>query len=163
MLHLSLYDDATYAARISALPLIRPHSPSDHSDADSSDDDMERGRVLDHRASMASMMSTISMEDQEKMETLEKSNKELARKLMEAERTLSVRMADHENDLADMEAKIEEMRSELSATKREEKDLRGREVSISFGSLTRIALNRPLVFSSCRGHCRTRSREQKPR
>ncbi|KAJ3483586.1 hypothetical protein NLI96_g6211 [Meripilus lineatus] len=125
-------DDATYAARISALPLIRPHSPSDHSDADSSDDDMERGRVLDHRASMASMMSTISMEDQEKMETLEKSNKELARKLMEAERTLSVRMADHENDLADMEAKIEEMRSELSATKREEKDLRGREASCLF-------------------------------
>ena len=125
------YDDADaqFASRISSLPQ-RPSSPSAHSDSSLSDEEIENslGRILDHRPSIASLISTISMEDQEKIEALEKSNKDMARKLMEAERTLQNRMVQHESELADMESRLEEVRSELSATKREEKELRGKEV-----------------------------------
>lgn len=123
--------DAQFASRISALPLPpRPSSRASHS-SDEEDEDFENsmGRVLDHRASMASMNSIMSMEDQERMEALEKTNKELARKLLESDRMLHNRMTDHETELVEMESKIEELKAELSATKREEKELRGKEVS----------------------------------
>ena len=126
--------DAQFASRISALPLPpRPNSRASHSSSEDEDEDFEHsmGRVLDHRSSMASMDSTMSLEDQEKMEALEKTNKDLARKLMESDRMLHNRMTDHETELVEMESKIEELKAELSATKREEKELRGKEVGLS--------------------------------
>lgn len=68
---------------------------------------------------------------QGRLDALQRMNTDLGRKLLEAERTLQNRLADHEQELEDMQMRLEEARSELSATKREEKDLRGKEVRVS--------------------------------
>ncbi|KAG6332062.1 hypothetical protein ID866_7025 [Astraeus odoratus] len=46
---------------------------------------------------------------------------------MEAERTLQVKLQEHDTDLEEMQARLEELKSELTATKREEKELRAKE------------------------------------
>jgi chromosome segregation ATPase len=65
----------------------------------------------------------------ERLDALQRVNADLAKKLVEAERTLQRKLADHEVDLEEMEARLEEAKSELSAAKREEKELRGKERS----------------------------------
>lgn len=74
--------------------------------------------------------SNASMEPLERLDALQRQNAELARKCMEAERTLQNRLAEHESELEEMQGRLEEMRSELGATKREEKELRSKEVTI---------------------------------
>lgn len=90
--------------------------------ADDSDSEGE-DRVMDHTRTL----SATSLEPMERLETLQRANGELSRKLMEAERSLQSRLADHESELEDMQSRLEEARSELSATKREEKELRSKE------------------------------------
>lgn len=46
---------------------------------------------------------------------------------MEAERTLQIKLNEHDTELEEMQAKLEELKSELTATKREEKELRAKE------------------------------------
>lgn len=99
--------------------------PSSALDSDSDDEqDSSLGLVLDRNIAS----STASMEPLERLDALQRTNAELGRKLMEAERTLQNRLAEHESELEEMQSKLEEMRSELSATKREEKELRSKEV-----------------------------------
>ena len=107
---------------INSLPM--PRSLDFESEDD--DDDSALGLILDHERSAAS--STVSMEPTERMEALQRVNVELGKKLMEAERTLQNRLADHEMELEEMEARLEEAKGELSAAKREEKELRNKEV-----------------------------------
>jgi hypothetical protein len=107
---------------ISSLPLPHPHTPDSGPDSDSED---TLGLVLDRSAAS----STVSMEPLDRVDALQRANAELGRKLMEAERTLQGKLADHENELEEMQGRLEEVRSELSATKREEKELRAKEVS----------------------------------
>ncbi|KAJ3564128.1 hypothetical protein NP233_g8499 [Leucocoprinus birnbaumii] len=110
--------DESFNAGISSLPM--PSSSLSDSD---SDDEQDSSLVLDRNIAS----STASMEPLERLEALQRQNADLGRKLMEAERTLQNRLAEHESELEEMQGKLEEMRSELSATKREEKELRSKE------------------------------------
>ncbi|KXN81216.1 hypothetical protein AN958_05731 [Leucoagaricus sp. SymC.cos] len=112
--------DESFNAGISSLPM--PSSSLSDSDSDE-EQDSSLGLVLDRNIAS----STASMEPLERLEALQRQNADLGRKLMEAERTLQNRLAEHESELEEMQGKLEEMRSELSATKREEKELRSKE------------------------------------
>lgn len=74
--------------------------------------------------------STVSMEPIERLEALQRINADLGRKLVDAEKTLQRKLSEHDAEVEDMQGRLEEMRSELSATKREEKELRSKEVCI---------------------------------
>jgi predicted RNase H-like nuclease (RuvC/YqgF family) len=117
--------NATYEAfqnSISSLPMPRT---SDEDDED--DEDEVLGLVMDRSAAS----SVISMEPNERLEILQKANHELSKKLIENERTLQNKLNDHELELEEMEQKLEETRAELTAAKREEKELRGKEVCMT--------------------------------
>ncbi|KAI0313862.1 hypothetical protein OF83DRAFT_1064773 [Amylostereum chailletii] len=117
----SVYD--AFHNQVSSLPMPRA---TDDDDSDG-DDDSALGLVLDRSAAS----STISMEPNERLDVLQKANVELTKKLMESERTLQIKLADHEQELEDMEMKLEEVRAELTSAKREEKELRSKERSNS--------------------------------
>jgi hypothetical protein len=114
-------DNENIMSSISSLPMPRA---SDDSDSDGEDSSL--GLVLDRSTSS----STVSMEPLERLEGLQRANTDLSRKLMEAEQTLQRKLTDHELELEEMQSRLEEVRSELSATKREEKELRSKEVWI---------------------------------
>lgn len=117
------FDDDGYMRGINSLPI-----PSNGSDSDSdsgSDDDLALGLVHERTISV----STISLDLQERMEALQRVNDDLRRKLSDAEDTMQRKLAEHESDLENMQQRLEEMDAELSATKRQEKELRAKEVS----------------------------------
>lgn len=116
-------DDSTFHGAISSLPLPRAHS----SDSDDEADDTESALGLVMERPIAS--SVASIEPTERLEVLQRANTELNRKLIEAEKTLQRRLAEHDSEIDEMQGRLEEMKSELSATKREEKELRSKEVS----------------------------------
>jgi len=95
------------------------------SDSDDSEDDSALGFVFDR----STASSSASMEPLERLDALQRVNADLAKKLVDAERTLQRKLADHEVELEEMEARLEEAKSELSAAKREEKELRNKERS----------------------------------
>ncbi|KAI9511906.1 hypothetical protein F5148DRAFT_181687 [Russula earlei] len=103
----------------SPMPRISTDSDSDESE------DSVLGLVFDR----STTSSAASMEPLERVEALQRVNSDLAKKVVEAERTLQRKLADHEVELEEMEARLEEARSELSAAKREEKELRSKERS----------------------------------
>ncbi|KAH8831241.1 hypothetical protein DL96DRAFT_1667632 [Flagelloscypha sp. PMI_526] len=108
-----------FMASISSLPM--PSHEDDDYDHMNDDEDDTLGLIHDRRS------STISLEPLDKVDVLQKTNDELSRKLMEAERSLTQRINEHENELEDLQARLDEVRSELTATKREEKELRSKE------------------------------------
>jgi hypothetical protein len=110
----------TFARQLSSLPMPRSASDSD------SDDENESSLGLVMERSAAS--STVSLESTEQLDALQKANAELGRKLIEAERTLENRLNEHDMDLDEMQGRLEELKSELTSTKREEKELRTKEV-----------------------------------
>ncbi|TDL25535.1 hypothetical protein BD410DRAFT_813313 [Rickenella mellea] len=114
-------------ASLSSLPMPKQHSGSDSdSDSDSDgDNDPTLGLVHDRERSTTS--SIASLEPQERLEALQRTNAELGRKLIDAERTLQKKLSEHEAELEEMQLRLEEAKSELSATKREEKELRAKE------------------------------------
>ena len=113
-------NDDTFMKSISSLPM--PHVSSD---SDEDEEDSALGLVMDRSAAS----STVSMEPMDRLDALQRSNADKTRKLMEAEQTLQNKLTEHELELEEMQGRLEEMRSELSATKREEKELRSKEVS----------------------------------
>ncbi|KAI0671802.1 hypothetical protein C8Q78DRAFT_1189665 [Trametes maxima] len=117
----SFDDERTFHDQINSLPL--PRREDDDSDDDSEIEEALLGLVMDRSAAS----STVSLDMQERLDALQKLNTDLGRKLVEAERTLQNRLADHEQELEEMQMRLEEVRSELSATKREEKELRSKE------------------------------------
>jgi len=120
--------DNGFVHSISSLPM-----PLSGSDSDEDEEDSALGLVLDR----STTSSTVSLEQVDRLDALQRSNAELRRKLVDAEKTLQNRLSEHESELEEMQGRLEEMRSELSATKREEKELRSKEVGIS-GSGCRI-------------------------
>ncbi|KAG5637957.1 hypothetical protein H0H81_002485 [Sphagnurus paluster] len=112
-------NDAEFMKSVSSLPMPRS---SEDSDSDN-EDESALGLVMDR----STASSTISMEPQDRLDILQKANTELGRKLMEAEKTLQNKLLEHESELEDMQGRLEEMRTELNATKREEKELRSKE------------------------------------
>jgi DNA repair exonuclease SbcCD ATPase subunit len=104
---------------ISSLPM-----PRSSSDSDSDDEESALGLVMDRSAAS----STVSLQPEDRVDALKRTNAELVRKLMEAEKTLQNTMSEHELELEETHSRLEELKSELSATKREEKELRSKEV-----------------------------------
>ena len=119
-------EDSFVDSMISVIPMpdLRSHGSDSDSDQEA-DDDQTLGLVLDRpiASSVASMMP------QDRLDALQRANAELARKLMEAEKTLQNRLTEHEIELEELENRLDEAKSELMAAKREEKELRAKEVS----------------------------------
>jgi len=113
--------------------LVIPQSPGSGSDSDG-DEDSYLGLVLDRNAN-ASTASLASLEPLDRLDALQRANTELGKKLMEAERTLQAKLFEHEAELEDMQGRLEEVKSELSATKREEKELRSKEVGFCLSAI----------------------------
>ena len=86
---------------VSSPPL--PRRP-ESTDLDS-DDEFSLGLVLDSSA----VPSAMSLEPLERLNTLQKANTALGRKLVEAEQTLQVKLQEHDKDLEEMQARIEEL------------------------------------------------------
>ena len=108
---------------ISSLPMPRRSASDSGTDSDS-EDESSLGLVLDRSATS----STVSLEPLDRVDALQKANVELSRKLIEADRALQNKLMEHDNDLEEMQARLEELKTELTATKREEKELRAKEV-----------------------------------
>lgn len=104
---------------VSSLPM-----PGDVAIDSDSEDESSLGLILDRSATS----STVSLEPHERLDALQKANADLGRKLIEAERTLQVKLQEHDSELEEMQARLDELKSELTATKREEKELRAKEV-----------------------------------
>ncbi|KAG6917717.1 hypothetical protein DXG01_001368 [Tephrocybe rancida] len=108
-------NDDAFLKSVSSLPMPRTE--------DSDEDEEESGLVMDRNTTS----STISMEPMDRLDVLQRANTELGRKLNDAEKTLQNKLLEHESELEDMQGRLEEMRTELNATKREEKELRSKE------------------------------------
>lgn len=106
----------------SSVPMPRT-STSDSDDEDEIDADL----VLDRNNG-----SAISLELHDRLDTLQRNNEELSRKLLEAEKNLQDKLANYDIELDEAQHKLEELRSELSASNREEKDLRAKDVRDTF-------------------------------
>ena len=118
----SFDDDRPFHEQVSMLAMPKLDDDDDDAETDAGD---ERYRIPETRSAAS---STASIEVEERLEALNRLNQDLARKLVEAERTLQTRLSDHEQELEDMQLRLEDAKSELSATKREEKELRSKEV-----------------------------------
>ena len=138
----SFDDEQSFHDQISSLTMPRK---GEDSDSDSEVEDQLLGLVMDRSAAS----STVSLDMEQRLDALQRLNTDLGRKLLEAERTLQNRLAEHEQELEDMQIRLEEARSELSATKREEKELRSKEVRVVVKCGERLSdslvLNPPLA------------------
>ena len=110
---------------LNTLPM--PRFTGDDSDSDSDSDREDAALGLVHERTVTA--SSISLDLQERLDAQQKANDDLRRKLSDAEDTLQRKLSEHEADLESMQQRIEELKVELSATKRQEKELRGKEVS----------------------------------
>jgi len=115
-----------------------PMPRASNSDSDD-EDEIDADLVLDRN----NASSTISLELHDRLDALQRNNEELSRKLLEAEKTLQDKLANYDVELDDAQHKLEELRIELSASNREEKDLRTKDVRnisplITFPQLTMV-------------------------
>ncbi|KAJ7679250.1 hypothetical protein DFH06DRAFT_1278902 [Mycena polygramma] len=110
--------DFTLRQGLSSLPMPRG------SDSDSDSDD---GHGADMVMDRSAASSTVSMMPHERVEALQRVNDDLARKLQDTERMMQRKLAEQESEFEDLQVKLEETRNELSAAKREEKELRSKE------------------------------------
>ena len=69
------------------------------------------------------------MEIHDRLDALTRANEELIRKKMEAEQALQNKLAEHDMELDENQQRLEELRSELNSSNREEKELRAKDVS----------------------------------
>ncbi|KAJ6578263.1 hypothetical protein B0H19DRAFT_577376 [Mycena capillaripes] len=99
------------------------------------DDNGDADEVIDHSAPAAS--STVDMVPHERVEALERLNDDLTRQLADMEHMFQRKLTEQEAEFKDLQFKLEETRSELSAAKREEKELRSkdRQKSTQIGAL----------------------------
>ena len=116
------YDD-------SSVPIPRA-STSDSDD----EDEIDAGLILDRNDA-----SSTTLELHDRLDALQRNNEELSRKLLEAEKTLQDKLSNYDMELDEAQHKLEELRSELSASNREEKDLRTKDVSSISVSLIFLA------------------------
>ena len=110
---------------ISTLAMPRHNSDSD-------EEDIVAGLVLDRHGERSNASSTVSMEIHDRLDALTRANEELIRKKMEAEQALQNKLAEHDIELDENQQRLEELRSELNSSNREEKELRAKDVSLFF-------------------------------
>ncbi|KAG7451386.1 uncharacterized protein BT62DRAFT_1071960 [Guyanagaster necrorhizus] len=119
----SIYDytgqrmDDSFITSVSSLPM--PHSSSDSDEEDHS----ELGLVMERQTTS----STASLEPFERVDAMQKQISELMRRLTETDRALQKRISEHDSEVEELSTRIDELRSELNASKRDEKDLRSKE------------------------------------
>lgn len=103
-------------------PTQRPVSPGEDLRQDEDED-------YDYTARLGRIdtKSSNSLVPEDRYESLARMNDELSRKLMDAERTLTSKLEASDLELADLESRLEEMRQELAAKNREEKELRAKD------------------------------------
>jgi hypothetical protein len=97
--------------------------------SDSDEEDIVAGLVLDRHGERSTASSTVSMEIHDRLDALTRANEELIRKKMEAEQALQNKLAEHDMELDENQQRLEELRSELNSSNREEKELRAKDVS----------------------------------
>ena len=93
-----------------------------------SQDELEssfHGRFSSEPTSIFSSSTTASGD---RFEDLERVHEETTKKLKDLQRTLDQKMADHESEIEEMLSQKEEIESELASSKREEKELRLKDV-----------------------------------
>ncbi|THH10043.1 hypothetical protein EW145_g1587 [Phellinidium pouzarii] len=99
-----------------------------HASDGDSDDDVDDGEDptlgLRLERSVSASMAHVS---REREEALERTNQDLQRRVVEQDRILQRKIAEHESELEEMENMLEETKSELNAKMREEKELRAKE------------------------------------
>lgn len=117
-------EDEDFETSLSMVLPQRHQGEDSDSDSGGEDEDPTLGLVLDRSA----RSSMVSVAPSDQLDALQRANTELVRKLQAVEQNLQHRLTDHESEIEEMENRLEEVRSELSATKREEKELRGKEV-----------------------------------
>lgn len=110
---------------LSSIMLPPRHREDEDSDSGGEDEDPTLGLVLDRSAKS----SLVSLAPQDQLDALQKANTELVRKLRAVEQNMQNRLIDHETEIEELQNRLEELKIELSATKREEKELRGKEVN----------------------------------
>jgi hypothetical protein len=115
-------DSFDFDNSISTLPMPRQNSDSD-------EEDIVAGLVLDRHGDRSTASSTVSMEIHDRLDALTRANEELIRKKMEAEQALQNKLAEHDMELDENQQRLEELRSELNSSNREEKELRAKDVS----------------------------------
>ncbi|KAF9519695.1 hypothetical protein BS47DRAFT_1079712 [Hydnum rufescens UP504] len=109
--------------------------PSDMNSDPDSDEDNIHDRDADptiHSRDRIHSISTTSLvtSPEDRLEALQRANAELAKKLRDASRELEHKLSDHEGEIEEMQTRIEDLRYELAASKREEKELRLKAVSV---------------------------------
>jgi predicted RNase H-like nuclease (RuvC/YqgF family) len=93
---------------------------------DDEDDDDNDGVPIWHGRGL----SNASMEDETLIQALKSANIELNKKLKEAEDTLERRIAEYDEELGELTNRIEDLKSELNSAKRDDKELRAKDVSV---------------------------------
>jgi hypothetical protein len=102
---------------ISALPMPRQNSDLDQ-------EGIVAGLVLDRHGDRSTASSIVSMDIHDRVDALTRANEELIRKKMEAEQASQNKLAEHDMELDENQQRLEESRSELNSSNREEKELK---------------------------------------
>ena len=129
----------------------------DHDDDSDSDDEVQNLLVYDR----STAPSNSSMDSQERVDVLNKTIDELRKKLSDAEKGLNRKVNDLELELEEAQEKLEELKAELIAARKEEKDLKSKEVCVPI-----LAMFTVFGLSSCRNKTKTRfqlSRQRYPK
>ena len=116
------FDDDDYPISSLHLP-SRPHGSDDEGSDEDDDDDPTLLRVHERIPTM----STVSLDMAERIDALQRINDELRRKLSDTEDNLQKRLTEREAEIEDMQQHLDELRSELSVAKRQEKELKAKE------------------------------------
>lgn len=98
--------------------------PRTDDDGSDSEEEVALGLVMDR----SSILSTASMTADDRAELMDKVNKDLQRKVADAEATMQRRMSEQEAELENMQIKLDEWKMELMAARKEEKELKNKEV-----------------------------------
>lgn len=111
-------DEMSFLSSISSLP-----KPKNDGDSDS-DDEVESVLMYERSA----LSSNASMDSQDRVDVLNKTIDELRKKLGDTEKSLSRKVNDLEMELEEAQEKLEELKAELVAARKEEKELKSKEV-----------------------------------
>ncbi|KAF8323255.1 hypothetical protein DL93DRAFT_2223196 [Clavulina sp. PMI_390] len=105
-----------------------PSLESSRYDTLSNDDDED---AYSHDRFSSDRTSMFSINTNDRVDELERINSEQAKKLKEVQKTLEEKMSAHETEIEELMVQKEEIESELAASRREEKELRLKDVNSS--------------------------------
>jgi hypothetical protein len=128
---------------------------------DGSDSDDEVQNILVYDRSIAP--SNASMDSQERVDVLNKTIDELRKKLSDTEKGLNRKVNDLELELEEAQEKLEELKAELVAGRKEEKELKSKEVRLYISAMIGLSLWTYLTSFLCRNKIKARFRLSRQR